>query len=82
MNMTMGKTFLLLSMLMFFNLVITPTIASRGIPTNAKPGPSDSMDKGNLVADSTTMTELFMLASSPGWTAYFATSPPLAYGPL
>ncbi|KAK1305682.1 hypothetical protein QJS10_CPA10g00602 [Acorus calamus] len=33
-----GKTLLLLSMLMFFNLVITPTMASRGIPTDAKPG--------------------------------------------
>ncbi|KAK1282568.1 hypothetical protein QJS10_CPB22g00857 [Acorus calamus] len=33
-------------MLMFFNLVITPTMASRGIPTDAKP-----VEKESQVAD-------------------------------
>ncbi|KAK1259511.1 hypothetical protein QJS04_geneDACA005410 [Acorus gramineus] len=41
-----GKTLLLLSMLMIFNLVITPTMASRGIPTDAKP-----VEKESQVAD-------------------------------
>ncbi|KAK1281477.1 hypothetical protein QJS10_CPB22g00855 [Acorus calamus] len=45
-KMRKGKTFLLLSMLMFFNLVITPTMASRGIPTDAKP-----VEKESQVAD-------------------------------
>ncbi|KAK1305860.1 hypothetical protein QJS10_CPA10g00599 [Acorus calamus] len=38
----MGKSFLLLSMLMFFSLLITPTTASRAIPTSGEPVEKES----------------------------------------
>ncbi|KAK1282562.1 hypothetical protein QJS10_CPB22g00852 [Acorus calamus] len=55
-----GKTFLLLSMLMFFNLVITPTMASRGIPTDAKP-----VEKESQVADAAAISNHTLHRNKP-----------------